>query len=138
MQEVRVFIPEEIHTILKFRQEEMPGVAVINTGLRNFGQKTVFPWHLSLMIDFEDVIENGMPSQKERDIVDPFGDYLNDLFKGANVEKPNALFLGRITWNATKELIWRVYDPQLVEKELKRIIKGNSSPGHLITGWIMI
>ena len=58
------------------------------------------------MIDFEDLIDNGMPSKSEREIVDPFGDRLDLLIKGDDLEKPNALFLARITWNKTRKLIW--------------------------------
>jgi hypothetical protein len=127
MKEIKVIIPEEIHSVLNFKQDNLPGVAVINTALRNFEQKEVFCWHLSIMIDLEDLIDNGMPSHQEREIVDAFGDNLDEIIKGRDSEKPNALFLGRITWNKTRELIWRVYDPKFADKELKKIIEDDSA-----------
>ncbi|MEQ8364202.1 MAG: DUF695 domain-containing protein [Cyclobacteriaceae bacterium] len=128
MKEIRVFIPEEVYTILEFKQDNLPGIAVINTALRDFEQKEVFSWHLSVMMDLEDLIDNGMPSKNEREIIDLYEDRLDALIKGTDLEKPNALFLGRITWNKTRELIWRVYAPDIADIELKKIIKEDTSP----------
>jgi len=128
MKAYHVIIPEESYSIIKYKQEELPAIAVVNTALRDFEPKEVFSWHLSIIIDFEDLIENGMPSQAERDIVDPFGDNLDVLIKGADAEKSNALFLARVTWNGTRQLIWRVFDPEIVHKTLQKIINGNDYP----------
>ena len=112
MTEYKVIIPEENYQIVEFKQDNLPGVMVLNKSLEGFEPKAVFSWHLSVMINFNELIQSGMPSQKERDIVDPYGDQLDGVFKGKDREKPNALFLARITWNKTRELIYRVYDPE--------------------------
>lgn len=126
--EYRVIIPEENYQIVEFKQNELPGVAVINKSLIEFEPKVVFRWHLSIMIEFNDLIENGMPSQGERDVIDPFGDNLDLIFKGDNPDKPNALFLARITWNETRELIYRVYEPDPIHNYLQELIQKKSSP----------
>jgi hypothetical protein len=128
MREVRVIIPEEQHSILEFTQDDLPGVALINSALKSFQSKEVFAWHLSIVIELEDLIANGMPSKIEREIIDPFGQMLDQIVKGPKHDKPNALFLARITWNATRELIWRVYEPETVEMDLKGIIDKNECP----------
>src|SRR5690606_8079643 len=116
----------EHYSVLNFRQEDLPGVAVVNSALRDFEPKEVFAWHLSIMLDLEDLVDNGMPSENEVDVIDNYGDFLDDMIKGKNKEKPNALFLARITWNGTRELIWRVYDPEIADKFLKDLIaEGN-------------
>ena len=69
-----------------------------------------------------------MPSKKEQELLDKFGQTLDDNIKGQDKEKPNAIFLARITWNKTRELIWRVYDPDLIHKYLRQIITDDSSP----------
>src|SRR4051812_22891484 len=109
--EFPVFFPQEKFYPINFPQNGMPGVALVNRGLKKLEPKIVFQWHLSVMVQFSALIENGMPSQAERDVVDPFGDMLDERIKGEE-KKPNALLLARITWNATRELIWRVYDPE--------------------------
>jgi len=42
MKEFILIIPEESYSILNFIQEELPGIAVINTALRDFEPKEVF------------------------------------------------------------------------------------------------
>ena len=119
MKEFKVIIPEEHYSLLNFRQEDLPGVAVVNSALKHFEPKEVFAWHLSIMLDLKELIGNGMPSKAEVDVINKYEDFLDDKIRGDNKEKPNALFLARITWNATRELIWRVYDPEIVDKFLK-------------------
>ncbi len=122
-----IVIADERLTIVDFIQDKMPGAAVINRELRGWEPKTVFAWHLSLMFQCRDLAANGMPSRAEKRLLDQYGDSLDHLFKG-DVKKPNALFLARITWNASRELVYRVYEPDPIHKELTRIIEEKSSP----------
>ena len=124
----RVVIPEAKYRIIEFVQEGVPGVGFINISLRDFEPKAVFVWHLSVMIDLEDLIENGMPSKKEREVIDEFESRLDLLLKGPHADKPNALFLSRITWNETRELMWRIYNPEVANQILQTIIDENQSP----------
>lgn len=128
MTEYIVNIPDEEPRIVEFIQDNSPGIAYINRSLINFEPKVVFSWHLSIMLEIEDTVENGMPSIKERELLDALGGLLDRNIKGDNVQKPNALFLARITWNKTRELIWRVSDPEPADKYLQQIISENSSP----------
>ena len=128
MKEFKVMIPDEDYEILNFTQEELPGVAIINAASKAFEPKQVFSWHLSIMIYLKDLIENGMPSRTEEVIVYEYGILLDENIKGQDKKKPNALFLARITWNKTRELIWRVFDPEITNTFLRQIISENSSP----------
>jgi hypothetical protein len=125
--EYHVTIPKEQSCIVDFRQEGLPGVANVNSALREFEPKIVFAWHLSLMLQLEDLVKNGMPSKAEQKTIDDFGEMLDVAFKG-DLEQPNALFLARITWNATRELIYRVYDPGPINGYLTQMIDANTSP----------
>ncbi|ESU21266.1 hypothetical protein FCR2A7T_06940 [Flavobacterium cauense R2A-7] len=126
--EFRVIIPEENYQIIEFRQENLPGIGVINLSLVDFEPKEVFSWHCSIMINFENFIENGMPTNDDVLRAEKFEDFLNENIKGVDKEKPNALFLARITWNETRELIWRVYDAKLTNDFLEKIIEENNYP----------
>ena len=128
MTEYLVNIPDEKPRIIEFIQDNFPGIAYVNRSLIYFQPKEVFSWHLSIMIDIQDTVENGMPSKKEQELLDEFGEILDTNLKVQDTEKPNALFLARITWNKTRELIWRVYDPDLADNYLKQLISNNSSP----------
>ena len=75
------------------------------------------------MLNFENFIENGMPTNADVLKAEKFEEFLNENIKGEDIEKPNALFLARITWNETQELIWRVYDAELVNNFLEKIVE---------------
>lgn len=126
--EFRVLIPEEEYQIIEFKQENLPGIGVVNLSLIEFEPKEVFSWHCSIMIDFENLIENGMPTNKDVLNAEKFEDFLSENIKGADKEKPNALFLARITWNETRELIWRVYNAKIVNDFLEKIIEEKKYP----------
>jgi hypothetical protein len=126
LNDFRVVIPDESFSIIEFRQQELPGVALINTALRGFEPKVVFAWHLSIMLQLDELIENGMPSPREREIVDDFGDRLDAAIKGDEPDKPNSLFLGQITWNDTRELLWRIFDPEAVNAFLQSILNADA------------
>lgn len=128
MSEYRVIIPPQEFQIIKFIQEEQPGVATINTALKYFEPKIVFSWHLSIMLDLDDLTDNGMPSKEEQKIIESFEDILDKAIKGPNSDKPNALFLASIACNKTCELIWRVYDPEIANNYLNQIINTSIPP----------
>lgn len=128
MEEFKVFIPKENYQIINFEKEGLPASGTINISLKGFEPKEIFSWHCSLILDFEGFMENGMPTKEQVLIADKFEDFLDDKIKGTNKEKPNALFLGRVTWNKTRQLLWRVYDPDLVNQFLKNTIEDNKYP----------
>jgi hypothetical protein len=72
MKEYNVVIPEEYYTIFSFIQEDLPGVASINSSLKAFEPKKVFAWHCSIMVQLNDLAENGMPSKSEIKILEDF------------------------------------------------------------------
>lgn len=122
--EVRVVLPEESYTLIEYKQDDLPCIAVINTGLRGFEHTDIFRWYLSVIIDFEELIDNGMPSEEERAMVDPFCKQLDEEIKAEG----NALFLVRETWNKTRRLAWMVYDPEVAHKHLQYIIEYQRYP----------
>ncbi len=122
--EVRVVLPEEEYGILEWKEERLPCVAVLNSALNDFEPKKIFCWHLSVIIYFDDLVENGMPSQEERDIVDPFCEKLDEEIKAGG----NALFLIRETWNKTRRLVWRVYNPDIAHEHLQYIVDHHRHP----------
>lgn len=128
MKEFKVHIPEENYQIINFKQDNLPAVGVINSNLVNFQPKEVFLWHCSIILNFNNFIENGMPDQNDVQIANEFEDFLDKKIKGDDKNKPNALFLGRITWNKTRELIWRVYDAKEVNSLLTNLIELNNYP----------
>jgi len=122
--EVRVVIPEEQFGILEWEDEGLPCICVLNSALKDFEHKNIFSWHLSVIIDFEDLIGNRMPSQEERNIVDPFCDQLNEDIKAGG----NALFFMRETCNGSRQMVWRVYDPEIADAHLNYVLEYHRYP----------
>ena len=40
--DIEVFIPEEIYKVLEFKQEQLPGIAIVNDNLKSKNLKKVF------------------------------------------------------------------------------------------------
>ena len=122
--QIRIVLPEEAFSVMEFTDSNLPCVAVVNSGLLDFEHKKIFHWHLSVIIDFDEIIENGMPSVEEREVVDPFCEKLDQDIKAGG----NALFLLRETWNQTRRLVWMVYDPEIADQHLQYIIEHLQHP----------
>ena len=69
MEEIKILIPEENYQILEFNQDNLPGVAVVNSALKDENLKKVFSWNCSILIDFDETAENGMPTNEELNIM---------------------------------------------------------------------
>lgn len=117
----RVVIPDEVFAILSWQDENLPAICVVNQALANFEPKVVFGWHLSIILTCEKFADNGMPTRDEKEILDRFGVDLDRHLKADG----NALFLARITWNGTRQLLYRVYDPEIANEYLMGIINND-------------
>ena len=122
--EVRIALPKESHTLIEYKQDDLPCIAVVNSGLFDLKHEDIFRWHLSVIIDFRELGENGMPTEEEQAIVDPFCDQLNEEIKA----RGNALFLVRETWNKPRRLAWMVYNPEIAHQNLQYIIEHHEHP----------
>jgi len=128
MEEFKVLIPDEELIIIEYEAENLPSIMVVNSSLKNFEPKSVFSWNLSIIIQFNELNNNGMPKKDETDLVIPFEEYIDNEIKGKDKNKPNSLFLARITWNGTREIVYRVYEPEIVNNFLQNIIENKKYP----------
>jgi hypothetical protein len=116
---LRVVIPNEVHTLIKFHQRDLPGFATINSVLRGFEPKISFPWHLSVQLRCVQLVEDRLPSADEQELLYEFEDKLDPLIKA----RGNALFLARVTHDAHREIIWRVQDAEAANSVLREILR---------------
>ena len=123
-EDYRVVIPKEVYTIVEFKQGGFPGKATINAALVKFEPKVVFSWHLSIMISAQDLKDNKMPTAQEEKVLDQFQEEVDSPIKAHG----NALFLGEVTNDGWRELLYRVYDPEPVNTYLQGLI---STKAHL-------
>ncbi len=125
-----VKIPEEKFAVVESSADGKPAIIVVNTGLRKFKHKELYGWTCSLVIKFKDTAMNGMPTTDESNYVYNYIEGLDRIIKG-DAPEPNALYLARITWNGTCEVIWQVKDPKVVHEYLGSIIKTETYPREL-------
>ncbi len=118
MTQYRVVIPEERFALFEWEDEGLPAICSVNQSLANFEWKIVFAWHLSIIVELEELASNGMPTMSEKSVVDEIGKHFDAHLK----ENGNALFLARITWNGTRQFLYRVYDPDVANAFLMDIV----------------
>jgi len=118
-------IPKEKFAVVTTEVDSLPAVIVVNTNLRKFKAKDVFGWSCSLVMKYERLAENGMPTPEESDFVYEYLEELSEQIIG-DPSHPNALYLARITWRGTCEVIWQVNNPEPVDKLLRGIIESQS------------
>lgn len=116
--------PAEEHKLLEFRQRELPGFAIVNMALQGFERTAAFPWHLSVLIDCEELVENRLPSSREQEILYEFEDRLASIIAADS----KALFLARVTHDGRREIIWRVDRPEAVHSALSQLIATKDHP----------
>jgi hypothetical protein len=119
-----VVIPYEVYAVLEWQEDDLPAVCIVNQSLAAFEPKIVFAWHLSIIVECADLAENGMPTNVEVSVLDRFGDEFDENLKADG----NALFLARITWNGTRQFLYRVYDPEVANRYLTDLIEENAAP----------
>jgi hypothetical protein len=122
MKEYTVHIPQEKYRGILFKQEGKKGNALINISLIEFEPKLVFRWHFSIMIELDNCDEDGFPTILEIEKIDQMKERIDANLISRDISKPNGLFLAKIFWNRTCELIWRIYEPEILDKFLKDII----------------
>lgn len=110
------------YTLINTSIGKDPAVVVIDSALRTFEDRGAFPWHLKLNIDCKFLGENGMPTTDEIKILEQ----LETEVSTALQNESNALFLARITCRGTRDLLYRVRDPEVASAALQELIAADS------------
>ncbi len=127
MKEVKIVLPDDSYSIVECELEGKPSIIVVNSGLKGFKNRDVFGWTCTLMIEFKDLADNGMPTHEESDIVLDYVEKLDSAIKG-NPDHPNALFVARETCDGQMQVYWQVNEPKLVHEYLQSIIQEKTYP----------
>lgn len=115
-------IPKPHYTLINTSRGNDPAVVVVNSALRAFEDRNAFPWHLKLTITCKLVGANGMPTSSEVEVLDQ----LEEEIYAALQAGENIVFLARVTCRGTRELLYRVHDPEPANEALQRMISSNS------------
>jgi Family of unknown function (DUF695) len=107
------------YVVLEFEQRNLPGVAIVNSMLGNSLAKEGYSWHLSVLIQCSDLVDNRLPSPAEQSVLCA----LEESIQSVLAQYDNAVFLARVTHDGLRELIWRVKNPKVSNDTLQNLIK---------------
>ena len=117
---------QDSYTVISFEGDELPAIGMFNQGLFNYPDWASFPWNCSVVVRCKEVNNAGLPTDAEANILNEFEDSLCTKIVGDKIQ-PNALYFGRLNWNSTRELIWKVKDPEPVAGYLQSVIDDKSA-----------
>lgn len=115
--------PEPHFTLIKTSIGANPAIVVVNSSLRNYSERASFAWHLRITIDCKFVGANGMPTHDELKALDQ----LEEMFSSSLLTNENAMFLARITCKGTRDLCYRVRNPDSADEILGQFLS-NETP----------
>ena len=126
--EVRIVLPEPHFTLLDVQRSGQPEVLVVNDALRSFAATDIFPWHLCITLQAEELVENGMPARSESELLFVIGDEIENVVLDGRTghDSQNALFLARSTWNGIRELSYQVHDPEIAHRALQTLLQSRT------------
>lgn len=119
-----VVIPTEDYAGIQWEEHKMPAYCTVNKALVDFQPKEVFGWHLAIVIENNDTLTNGQPTEEEKAIIDAFCVEIASLVTADQ----NAMFLARSTWNGCYQLFFRVFDPEVADGILQKLIQEERQP----------
>lgn len=117
-----VHVPEESYVAAHGVSDGLPDIWIVNAALEELRPKSAFPWHLSIIVDCVDTTNVGLPTQEENEILGDVGDAFDEYL----LRDGNAVRLARITWNATRQFLYRVRDPERANAYLQVVIADHS------------
>ncbi len=115
-------IPEAYYTLINTSKDNDPAVVVVNSSLRSFKERETFPWHLKINIDCKFIGAHGMPTADEVKTLE----IVEEEISGVLQTEDNAIFLARTTWRGTRDLVYRVRDPDAANTALQKLITEDS------------
>lgn len=115
--------PAEPFVVLQAETHGLPDIWIINTALEELADRGAFPWHLSIMVEMNETFANGIPTRAEQVVLGEFGDAMGARLK----EDGNALWVANVTWNGTRQFVYRVRDPEIAHEHLSSVVQSDAA-----------
>ncbi|MEM6297125.1 MAG: DUF695 domain-containing protein [Bacteroidota bacterium] len=125
--EYEVNFPQPEFVTTEFSHEKHRGIARVNIALANLDHKFLFTWQLSLLLELKTTQDDGQPTSEDQKEISRYEKWLDEQLNPDD-DRPNALFLSRVTWNKTVELVWRIHNPEEANEILQDIIEEKDYP----------
>ncbi len=112
----------ERYLLLDGKKDDLPAVIVVDREAFT-PERRGHGWHLSVMMDCQELADQGMPTREEYLVLDREGDRVEALVCATD----RGFLMARVTWNGTRQLMFRVSDPEPVAKALSDEIAQNKN-----------
>ena len=116
---------EPICTLFNTSRKDLPEVVIVNEELMGFEHIEIFPWYLTVEIDYTEFADNEMPTPEESELLNSICDQIEPIVLEGRTEfgAVNSLFLARSTWGGIRELAFQIHDPEIAHKSLQTLLK---------------
>jgi len=109
---------EGTFSVLRGEMDGHPLFAMVDTGLRGYTEKSSLPWLLSLSTPLVNPTSDGLPTRAEANNLNEWEDAVEQGLKAGG----RLVFVGRVTWNGHRELLYYVAQPEACTKKLQELI----------------
>ncbi len=93
-------------------------IVSVDMGLRDYPNKAKYPWLLSLSIKLNTVDQEGLPTKRESIELNGW----EDAVEGEVSANASFKYVGRVTWNGHRELLYYLDSPEPAVKSLQSLI----------------
>jgi len=105
-------------TVFEWDVEGRRLVGSVNLALVDFGAKSKTPWFLSLSTPLSSPTPEGLPTKIE---AEKLNEWETEIERRLG-KYTKFVFVGRVTWNGHRELLYYVDDPKRLAPELQNLI----------------
>ncbi len=105
-------------SVLQGEVDGRPMIAMIDMGLRGYKEKSTVPWFLSLSTPLVNPTADGLPTKGDSKNLDEWEDAVEKELIGEG----RFTFVGRVTRNGHRELLYYIHQPATSTKKLQRLI----------------
>jgi hypothetical protein len=103
---------------LQLQTDGLPEIWMLNHKVDVGIERSAFPWHLTIDIAMAGAHAIGLPTDEEQRTLTAVRETLDATL----LADRNALWFGSITWNKTRQLVYRVRDPSVANEYLATLV----------------
>lgn len=111
--------------VFQGQMDGRPLIAMIDTALREYNEKSTVPWFLSLSTPLTNPNPRGWPTPEDANDLNGWEDKVGEELS----KETNLVFVGRVPWNGHRELLYYISHASSSAKRLQRLIdEGSTRP----------
>lgn len=114
--------PQGTFAILEGKQDGHRLVLTLDTSLSHFGDKSEFPYFLAVHTELANPTVEGLTTKAEADELNAWEELVDGRLKAAT----KTVFVGRVTWNGRRELLYYVNGDRPAQETLTALSSAKS------------